>query len=889
MDRRAIGDHPWLFLVLSLAATWACGSGPGEPPPEPPRPAQVAKISGDAQTGTVNQALAEAIVVRVNDQFGQPMSGVTVNFAVTAGGGSTAAASAATDAGGQASTTWTMGTTAGNQQLTATASGTSVRATFSATADPDAPSDLLLVSGSNQVAPRNATLQQPLVVRLTDQFGNGLSNVPVEFVVLTGGGTLNPAMVNTNANGRASTSWTLGDPEGEQTVEARVDVLPGVTLQFSAQAVNFSVTSISPDTLVEGAQATIIGEGFDDATPSNNVVTIDGVAATVVAATPTELTVTVPTYDCRPIRMAGVSVGQSGFSLPAINHPVRPTSFLNLAVGEMRLLQTPGEFCFQFPPSASGAEAYIIGVGSAAETPTAQMFSTLRGTAGLAASPGGVTAQMLPQLASTAVGQMPLIDAERLAARRAHLAAELDLRQQDLELIRTRSHALLRGSSRSGVTATAAARAVPVVGDTIRFRVPNINFNANSCTQFTEVTTVVRAVGDAGVFVTDIANPTTGALTDAELQAASDTFDLFTYDVDTLYLGPPQDLDGNERVYIVLTIEVNKLRNGAVAGFVTTADLFARSPSGCLSSDTGEVFYSHVPDPSNTAGTSGRTKAGVLGQMPSLIAHEFAHIIQFERRVIEPPVSNFIPDLWELEGQATLMEEVVGHAIIGNSPGQNIGASQVLDSNHPGFTWYNPSFAQLALYYGWIPPSGHSATAPELCTLFGDPELTTACEPFWFYGASWSFQRYVLDRFGPSQPNGETDLSRGWLVANKDLDGVDNIEALLGVGFDSVFSQWAAMHWADDRIANADPLVQMTSWNLFNIFSSVSAEGTRLVPLERTFTTFSGSRSIRGGSTAYTRLSAAAGHPAFSVSARGAGAALLPAGSRPQFWIVREQ
>ncbi len=861
MDLGALGRRTPMVIAFGLSGWWACGSGPEEPPPEPPRPAQVVKISGDLQSGTVGQALTDAIVGQVNDQFGQSMAGVTVDFTVTTGGGTVGSASGTTDANGQVSTGWTLGTTTGQQRVTAAVSGTTVRVSFSATAEADVPNDLAEVSGNNQVAPRNGSVQAPLVVRVVDQFGNVVPGVTVEFQVTGGGGMVTPAMADTDADGESSTAWTLGDIVGQQTAEATVASLSGVAVPFQAQAVNFSVTSISPDTLVEGQSATIVGDGFDETNLANNIVTIDGVAATVTAATPTELTVSVPPFDCLPTRVVGVAVGLGGFALPSIDHPVRPADFVTLAVGEMQLIRDPAEFCLQFPASSAGGDAYIIGVGSVLETPTATMFTTTTGTVGIFPSASALTPLPIARRAAPHGSDLPFRDFAQFEERRAHLVAELRLR------------------------AAAAARAVPGVGDTVMFRVPDLD--GDLC-EFTEITAVVRVVGSSGIFVTDVNNPTSQELTDQELQAASDTFDLFIFEVDTTYFGPPSDLDANQRIVIVLSIEVNKLADGNVAGFVTSADLFPRSQ--CASSDTAEVFYSHVPDPANSAGTREKTKNGVLGQMPQLIAHEFTHIIQFSRRIIELQ-ANFIPDTWELEGAAVLAEEVVAHSILGNSAGQDLGASTAFGGQ--GNDWYNFLFARLARYYGWNPPDGKNPNAPELCTLFGNFDINdpgdTACEPFWFYGASWSFQRQILDRFGPSQPNGETDLSRGWLDANPELDGVDNVEQLVGVGFDTLFANWAAMHWVDGRIGGADPDLGMTSWDLFDVYGAVTTQGVRLEPLERPFAAFSNSRSVRAGSTAYTRLSAASAHPAFAVRVRGAAGVLLDAGMRPQLWVVREQ
>jgi len=82
-------------------------------------PSAVLLFSGGGQTAPASTALADSIVARVVDQFGFAKSGVTVNWAVTLGGGAVSPASAVTDANGRAATRWTIGA-GGTQQVSAT-------------------------------------------------------------------------------------------------------------------------------------------------------------------------------------------------------------------------------------------------------------------------------------------------------------------------------------------------------------------------------------------------------------------------------------------------------------------------------------------------------------------------------------------------------------------------------------------------------------------------------------------------------------------------------------------------------------------------------------------------------------------------------------------------
>jgi hypothetical protein len=100
----------------------------------------ITKLSGDNQTGTAGNALPNPLVVQVNDGSGNPQSGVTINFAVTTGGGSVSPTSAVTNANGQASTVLTLGAASGaTSPVTNTVSATASSigsVSFTATANP---------------------------------------------------------------------------------------------------------------------------------------------------------------------------------------------------------------------------------------------------------------------------------------------------------------------------------------------------------------------------------------------------------------------------------------------------------------------------------------------------------------------------------------------------------------------------------------------------------------------------------------------------------------------------------------------------------------------------------------------------------------------------------
>jgi hypothetical protein len=81
-----------------------------------------------------------------------------------------------------------------------------------------AASSVSLVSGGGQSAPGAAALAAPIVVKVSDNFGNGIAGVTVSFTPASNNGTANPTSAVTAAGGTAQTTWTLGNPGGSQTL-----------------------------------------------------------------------------------------------------------------------------------------------------------------------------------------------------------------------------------------------------------------------------------------------------------------------------------------------------------------------------------------------------------------------------------------------------------------------------------------------------------------------------------------------------------------------------------------------------------------------------------------------------------------------------------------------
>src|SRR5439155_112805 len=155
--------------------------------------------------------------VRVADQFNNPIAGVTVTW--TPGSGSVDPTTSTSNANGIAATTWTLGTRAGTQTVQATAAGSPVN--FSATATAGTAATLAPNSATSQTAPAGSAVSTPPSVIVKDANGNPVAGVAVTFAVAPGNGTITGGSQTTNASGVATVgSWTLSPTAGQNTLTA---------------------------------------------------------------------------------------------------------------------------------------------------------------------------------------------------------------------------------------------------------------------------------------------------------------------------------------------------------------------------------------------------------------------------------------------------------------------------------------------------------------------------------------------------------------------------------------------------------------------------------------------------------------------------------------------
>lgn len=129
--------------------------------------------------------------------------------------------------------------------VTAVSNGTgTVRAVFGSLATTAAVTvqqvavSLSTVSGDAQSAVAGSALADPVVVRALDQGGSAVQATTVTFAPTEGDGSVSASAVQTDANGDASTTWTLGEAFGAQQLTASVTA--GATTIITAASLSLT-------------------------------------------------------------------------------------------------------------------------------------------------------------------------------------------------------------------------------------------------------------------------------------------------------------------------------------------------------------------------------------------------------------------------------------------------------------------------------------------------------------------------------------------------------------------------------------------------------------------------------------------------------------------------
>jgi len=533
-------------------------------------------------------------------------------------------------------------------------------------------------------------------------------------------------------------------------------------------------------------------------------------------------------------------------------------------VGEVRVLNSTDIPNGIDLPAGSGARDYIIVVGNTSASHDVVSNFTVKADRSATGVFGIEAAADLAAQSSLQLNHVPL-------ARTPQEAVENRVRAFERTKLTLRTRSTPFGASRLSArrSALVSQAAVLVVGDRINIKIPDASTN-DLCTNFIPTQAVVASVSQKAILMVDtLDGPPSSLFTQAQMDSITGEFDAVTYPTDSAYFNTPTDVDGNGRIIMLFSGQINMLTPasspataGFVGGFFFAGDFFptvATPQAGaCAESNGAEIFYLLSPDPTAKFGNV-RTTSSVRQGTRGTIAHEFQHMINAGNRFQNPQVSSFEAS-WLDEALAHFAEDAVGRVQRGFGDLQTLTFADVLPCNTPcsQANDFNAFFFQnLARLTDWMAKPDQFSPMSNLA----DTSLATR-------GAAWAIVRYAADNYSGGLPRGLTRL----LVAGPDT-GVTNFVAATKSPVDTVVKGWLVSMYADHLgIAGLDPKYQYRSYNFRSVMppvaQSVLSQPVATYPLQIQ-AIGSGTDNIssmnRSGTGSYFRLTVAAGAGAKNV------------------------
>ena len=537
----------------------------------------------------------------------------------------------------------------------------------------------------------------------------------------------------------------------------------------------------------------------------------------------------------------------------------QPDDISSMNVGDVRVLtpdQVPNGINL---PATSAARDYVIIVGNTNPTIDAvanfvvQSDRTTGGSADLAAR---TTFNSQLNIASEKIGPSTSRQEAFDAKVRGFARHNLSLRSRSGALATARFSA-----SRSVAVATAA---VPAVGDVLNLNVPDGN-SQDLCANFFRTEAVVASVSRRAILAVDtLDGPPTALFPQTVLDSITQEFDNNTFVTDSSYFGNPTDIDGNGRIILLFTGEVNKLTpansmGGFVDGYFFAGDYFPNTGTtgqSCTESNNAEIVYLLAPDPTGRFGnvrSASDVRQGTRGTIP----HELEHMINAGNRFFNPNATAF-EDNWLDESLAHIAEEAVGRVSRGFGDLQLLTLQDMLPAGNQSAAdafnaFFFENFARLS--YWMARPDTSSGISSN-----SDQNLSSS-------GADWAIGRFVADNYSNGNVRG---LTRA--LAAGPNNGIQNFTTVAGAPLDTLMAGWLVSMYADHLgITGLNARYQYRSYNFSNIMPPVAGSvfnGANVYPLEVS-PIGSGaaniSTEVKSGSGDYFRLSVPANAGAKNV------------------------
>jgi hypothetical protein len=695
--------------------------------------------------------------------------------------------------------------------------------------DPDRFINLSVVGGAEQVGLPDSQLSEPLEVRLVSTVGarEPVTAREVQFTPASGSGiTLNPARAITDVNGIARTQVRLGSAIGRHTIQINFSGNPGAPGSATVEAALAPVVAqISPSAVAADAAIVITGQNFGSK-PEHNEVFIDGTRAQITAVTPTRIDARVSA--CVPTRSTTVTVQRGSLASAPVRLDITASAgqTISPAIGQMvAVSDRNGVGCVRIAPPSGSAEYLVITQHTANSGTTnvpLRMIGMRTGT-GPVASP---VARVVP-----ASEPIPTDGAHLFRARMREREAEI------MQRMRPRVQ-----TSQQLMTTT-----VPAVGERRPFRV------FVPLTPARTINAAVRAVGRYIAVYEDV--EAEGSVPQAELERALALMEEPVYATTLAVFGAAPDLDRNERIILLLTPGVNRLtkadETSYISGYFDPCDLV--DVNECSDTNRAEILYSVVPDPTGRWGLR-HSVASIVGNLPSLAAHEFAHLIHFNQRALVS--NNRTPEeLWLSEAMAHFAEDTVATIL-----------------RQRGMTAEADAFARPNLIR-----AHYFLTNPDKTSLVSSSGQATLEER----GAGWLFLKYLMHRAGGGV------LKRLETAAGT---GAGSVVTATGISWATLMRDWSvALYASGSPDFAAVTLPSEHTFGAFNLRTAIgviSQSGYPLIPMTVGAGDFSVDWSLSPSSTTFTRLTVPAGTSANLILAGSRGGDFAAA-AQPQLLVVR--
>jgi len=829
-----------LSCTALVVSAIACGGGEGtKPDPVQPSGPVVTSVTVSPEAPTVETTQTTTLSAQVRDQNGVLMTGKTPTWA----------SSNPTVASVNASTGVVTGVAVGSTTITAAVENRTGVATVSvipiavASVTITAPTGIVVAGQTSAVT---AIVKDRNGVALT---GRGIAWSSSNKRVATVDGNGNVAALS------AGTTTITALSEG---VSAAVPIV----IAAPAGTVAPAITTMSPAVLTPGITATINGTNFS-ATAANNGVYFSGVPATIVSASPTQLTATVPVaalLPCKSTQPVDVEVTTVAGTATA-KQPMSVATLRNLAVGASFMVTATGSIACNELPAAG---TYVVSVFNASRTVNQAAAFELQGSgaaplASKLAPSGALRSVEVIGPPATRRAVVDQVIAQQAEDHLAHL-------EQDAQIVRALGsprkyrrpvRSLMAAPGMSPTSPSFAMSPVPMtVGATA-----SVNFHFSSCSlaNSTLVTARVVYVGPHAIVLEDNAGALAGKI-DADLVTLAKDFEDVSYPLLQNFGNPiayDTATDNNSRIIMLFTPKVNAAGSNLL-GFVSSCDFFPPTADPLVSaSNMAEIFYARSVTDTSPTNTSLNSRAGWKRQMPSTLIHESKHITSYAERFADPlPALN--EQTWLEEATAQLASEMYGRALHGNRWRSNASYFGTLECEiQPTTPSCGGGISVMMNHFGFL---------HHFLQSFENKSIISGTDDTDIYGSSWLFTRWLTDTYGG--PDEGVFLRK--IVKSVTTAGVDNVTAPSGKTWPELLSEFSLMVATDDLSGVAAPYAE-ASWNLPAVFAGYNIQVPSFFssasPLAIRQGTFGSSfqatmSSLRGGSAMLLKLS---GTPASST------------------------